>query len=40
MAAYDLTSEVGQFLDHHLMLKVLDFLETAKVLLGRPRQCK
>merc|ERR1711934_1251420 len=31
MATYDLSFEVGQFLDHHLMLKVLDFLEEKKV---------
>jgi len=31
MGSYDLTFEVGQFLDHHLMLKVLDFLDEAKV---------
>jgi translation initiation factor 3 subunit E len=28
---YDLSYEVGQFLDHHLMLKVLDFLDETKV---------
>jgi len=31
MAKYDLSSEVGQFLDHHLMLKVLGFLDENKV---------
>jgi translation initiation factor 3 subunit E len=31
MATYDLSFEVGQFLDHHLMLKVLEFLDKSKV---------
>jgi len=30
MANYDLSMEIGQFLDHHLMLKVLDFLDEQK----------
>jgi len=31
MATYDLTREVGQFLDPHLMLRVVEFIEKQKV---------
>merc|ERR1712216_317338 len=31
MATYDLTAEIGQFLDPHLMLKVIEFIDEQKV---------
>ena len=31
MAAYDLTSKVGAFLDRHLILPMLEFLSEKKV---------
>lgn len=31
MAAYDLSHEVGQFLDNHLLLPILEFLDEKKV---------
>jgi len=31
MANYDLSYEVGQFLDNHLMLPILEFLDEKKV---------